>query len=81
MVFARSEGCTLSRRKGQLDLDNAGMKNAFAQYVALVEQDKVAPLLPASGVQSSSVANGRFTSGNAAMSSMGRGGFSTSGRR
>lgn len=67
MVFARSKGAHYLDAKGQLDLNNAGMKNAFAQYVALVSKDKVAPLLPASGVQSSSVANGRFTSGNAAM--------------
>ena len=58
---------TISMRRGQLDLNNAGMKNAFAQYVALVSKEKVAPLFPASGVQSSSVANGRFTSGNVAM--------------
>jgi multiple sugar transport system substrate-binding protein len=67
MVFARSKGAQYLDAKGQLDLNNAGMKNAFAQYVALVSKDKVAPLLPASGVQSSSVANGRFTSGNVAM--------------
>ena len=67
MVFARSKGADYLDAKGQLDLNNAGMKNAFAQYVALVSKDKVAPLLPASGVQSSSVANGRFTSGNVAM--------------
>jgi len=67
MVFARSKGAQFLDAKGQLDLNNAGMKNAFAQYVALVSKDKVAPLLPASGVQSSSVANGRFTSGNVAM--------------
>ena len=67
MVFARSKGAHYLDAKGQLDLNNAGMKSAFAQYVALVSQDKVAPLLPASGVQSSSVANGRFTSGNVAM--------------
>ena len=67
MVFARSKGAQYLDAKGQLDLNNAGMKNAFAQYVALVSKEKVAPLLPASGVQSSSVANGRFTSGNVAM--------------
>ena len=67
MVFARSKGAHYLDAKGQLDLNNAGMQSAFAQYVALVSKDKVAPLLPASGVQSSSVANGRFTSGNAAM--------------
>jgi len=67
MVFARSKGAHYLDAKGQLDLNNAGMQNAFAQYVALVSKDKIAPLLPASGVQSSSVANGRFTSGNAAM--------------
>ena len=48
------EGRALSRRQGQLDLTNPGMKSAFTQYAALVSQDKVAPLLPASGVQSSS---------------------------
>jgi ABC-type glycerol-3-phosphate transport system substrate-binding protein len=67
MVFALSKGAHYLDAKGQLDLNNAGMKNAFAQYVALVSKDRVAPLLPASGVQSSSVANGRFTAGNAAM--------------
>ena len=67
LVFARSKGAHYLDAKGQLDLNNAGMKSAFAQYAALVSQDKVAPLLPASGVQSSSVANGRFTSGNVAM--------------
>ena len=67
LVFARSKGAHYLDAKGQLDLNNADMKGAFAQYAALVSQDKVAPLLPASGVQSSSVANGRFTSGNVAM--------------
>ena len=67
LVFARSKGAHYLDAKGELDLNNAGMKSAFTQYAALVSQDKVAPLLPASGVQSSSVANGRFTAGNVAM--------------
>jgi ABC-type glycerol-3-phosphate transport system substrate-binding protein len=67
LVFARSKGAHYLDAKGQLDLANAGMKSAFTQYTALVSLDKVAPLLPASGVQSSSMANGRFTSGNVAM--------------
>ncbi len=67
LVFARSKGAHYLDTKGQLDLANPDMKSAFTQYTALVSQDKVAPLLPASGVQSSSMANGRFTSGNVAM--------------
>ena len=46
MVFARSKGAQYLDARGQLDLNNAGMKNAFAQYVALVSKEKVAPLLP-----------------------------------
>jgi ABC-type glycerol-3-phosphate transport system substrate-binding protein len=67
MVFARSKGAHYLDAKGGLDLTNDGMKRAFAQYAALVSQQKVAPLLPASGTQSSAMANGRFTSGNVAM--------------
>jgi multiple sugar transport system substrate-binding protein/raffinose/stachyose/melibiose transport system substrate-binding protein len=67
MVFARSKGAQYLDAKGGLDLANDGMKRAFAQYAALVSQEKVAPLLPAAGTQSSAMANGRFTSGNAAM--------------
>ena len=67
MVFARSKGAHYLDAQGNIDLTNAGIKGAFAQYAGLVGKDMVAPLLPASGVQSSSVANGRFTSGNIAM--------------
>ena len=62
-VFARSRGATYIDKNGELDLTNDGMKQAFTAYVKLVSEQKVAPLFPASGTQSSSVANGRFTSG------------------
>lgn len=67
IAFARSTGAQYLDSKGEVDLTNAGMQKAFARYAALVTTDKVAPLIPASGMQSSSVANGRFTSGNVAM--------------
>ncbi len=67
IAFARSKGASYLSDKGDLDLTNAGLKKAFADYVALVTKEKVAPLFPASGTQSSSVANGRFTAGNVAM--------------
>lgn len=67
IAFARSMGANYLDAKGELDLTNAGMKQAFAAYAALVSTDKVAPLLPASGTQSSTMANGRFTSGNVGM--------------
>ncbi len=67
MVFARSRGARYLDDKGQLDLVNPGIKAAFAAYVELVTVDKVSPLLPASGTLSSTIANGRFTSGGVAM--------------
>lgn len=67
MAFATSEGASYLDASGKLDLSNAGIKKAFRDYVALVATDKVAPLFPASGTLSSTVANGRFTSGGAAM--------------
>lgn len=67
MVFVRSKGAHYLDAKGGLDLTNDGMKRAFTQYAALVSQEKVAPLLPASGTQSPAMANGRFTAGNVAM--------------
>ena len=66
-AFARSKGASYLDSKGELDLTNAGLKKAFADYASLVTTEKVAPLFPASGTQSSAVANGRFTSGNVAM--------------
>lgn len=67
LAYARSKGARYLDDKGELDLTNAGLKSAFTQYAALVSQQKVAPLFPASGMLSSAVANGRFTSGNVAM--------------
>ena len=67
LAFATSEGARYLDDKGQLDLLNPGIKKAFADYVALVATEKVAPLLPASGTLSSVVANGRFTAGGVAM--------------
>jgi len=67
LAFARSKGARYLDDKGELDLTNAAMKQAFTQYSALVSQDKVAPLFPASGTLSSAIANGRFTSGSVAM--------------
>jgi multiple sugar transport system substrate-binding protein/raffinose/stachyose/melibiose transport system substrate-binding protein len=67
IAFARSKGARYLDAKGELDLTNAGLKSAFTQYAELVSKDKVAPLFPASGTQSSAVANGRFTAGNVAM--------------
>lgn len=62
MVFARSSGARFLDAKGELDLTNEALKKAFTAYAAQVT-DKNAPLFPASGTQSSTVANGRFTSG------------------
>lgn len=67
LAFARSKGARYLNDQGELDLTNAALKQAFTQYSALVSQDKVAPLFPASGTLSSAVANGRFTAGNVAM--------------
>jgi multiple sugar transport system substrate-binding protein len=67
MAFALSKGAHYLDADGSLDLTNPGMKQAFADYVALVAKDKVAPVLPASGTQSSTLANARFASGDAAM--------------
>ena len=67
IAFARSKGATYLDKSGELDLGNAGLKQAFTQYAALVRQDHVAPLFPSSGTLSSAVANGRFTAGNVAM--------------
>jgi ABC-type glycerol-3-phosphate transport system substrate-binding protein len=65
--FARSKGARYLDANGELDLTNAGLKQAFSDYAALVSVDKVAPVFPASGTLSSVVANGRFTAGNVAM--------------
>ena len=67
IAFALSRGAHYLNANGELDLTNDGMKQAFAAYVALVSKAKVAPLFPASGTQSSSLANGRFAAGDAAM--------------
>jgi multiple sugar transport system substrate-binding protein/raffinose/stachyose/melibiose transport system substrate-binding protein len=67
IAFARSKGARYLDDKGGLDLANPGLEKAFAQYADLVLKDKIAPLFPASGTQSSAVANGRFTAGNVAM--------------
>lgn len=67
MVFARSKGAHYLDDRGQLSLDNDGLKAAFTDYVDLVKTSKVAPLFPASGTLSSTVANGRFTAGDVAM--------------
>ncbi|WP_342361864.1 sugar ABC transporter substrate-binding protein [Terrarubrum flagellatum] len=67
VVFARSKGAKYLNDKGDLDLTNAGLKGAFSQYAKLVNDDKVAPLLPPTGSQSSTVSNGRFSAGNVAM--------------
>jgi ABC-type glycerol-3-phosphate transport system substrate-binding protein len=67
MAFATSEGATFVDAQGQVDFSNPGIVKAFGDYVSLVSVDKVAPLFPASGTQSSTVANGRFTSGGVAM--------------
>ena len=66
MVFARSKGARYLDAQGQLELNNDGMKAAFTDFVKLVATEKVAPLFPASGTLSSTVANGRFTSGSVA---------------
>jgi ABC-type glycerol-3-phosphate transport system substrate-binding protein len=67
IAFARSEGAAYLDAQGRLDLANPGLEKAFAAYAGLVTAQKVAPLVQASGTQSSSVANGRFTSGSIAM--------------
>src|SRR6185503_21103810 len=67
VVYARSKGAVYLDAKGDLDLVNPGLKAAFASYARLVANEKVAPLFPASGTASSAMANGRFTSGSAAM--------------
>lgn len=67
VAFARSRGARYLDAAGDLDLTNEAIKQAFTAYAQLVGGKKVAPLFPASGTQSSSVANGRFTSGNIGM--------------
>ena len=67
IVFARSKGASYLDAQGRVDFTNPGIKKAFAAYAGLITEQKVAPLVQASGTQSSSVANGRFTSGNIAM--------------
>jgi multiple sugar transport system substrate-binding protein/raffinose/stachyose/melibiose transport system substrate-binding protein len=67
IAFARSKGAQYLTAKGELDLTNPGLEKAFTAYAALVGTDKVAPLLPASGTQSSQLAAARFTAGNVAM--------------
>jgi ABC-type glycerol-3-phosphate transport system substrate-binding protein len=67
IAFALSKGAKYLDADGQVDLTNPGMKQAFADYVKLVTTDKVAAVYAASGTQSSTIANGRFTSGAAAM--------------
>lgn len=67
LAFALSKGANYLDEDGELDLTNPGLTAAFTEYAELVGEAKVAPLLPASGTASSSMANARFTSGNAAM--------------
>jgi ABC-type glycerol-3-phosphate transport system substrate-binding protein len=67
IAFAFSRGARFLDANGDLDLTNDAMKQAFTAYAQLVSLKKVAPLFPASGTQSSSVANGRFASGGVAM--------------
>lgn len=67
IAYALSRGARYLDDAGEADLTNPGLTAAFTDYARLVSEAKVAPLLPASGTQSSSLANGRFTSGNVAM--------------
>jgi multiple sugar transport system substrate-binding protein/raffinose/stachyose/melibiose transport system substrate-binding protein len=67
IAFAESKGAGYLDSSGDLDLTNDGLKKAFTKYAALVSVEKVAPLFPSSGTQSSGLANGRFTAGNVAM--------------
>ena len=67
ITYALSKGASYLDGSGEVDLTNPGLTTAFTDYAHLVSEAKVAPLLPASGVASSSLANGRFTSGNVAM--------------
>jgi ABC-type glycerol-3-phosphate transport system substrate-binding protein len=67
IAFALSRGARYLDASGDLDLTNDAMKQAFTAYAQLVSIKKVAPLFPASGTQSSSVANGRFVSGGIGM--------------
>jgi multiple sugar transport system substrate-binding protein/raffinose/stachyose/melibiose transport system substrate-binding protein len=67
VAFAFSRGARFLDASGNLDLTNNAMTQAFTEYAQLVSLKKVAPLFPASGTQSSSVANGRFTSGGVGM--------------
>ena len=67
IAYAVSEGASYLDASGDADLTNPRLTAAFTDYAHLVSEAKVAPLLPASGTASSSLANGRFTSGNVAM--------------
>ncbi|WGF87782.1 ABC transporter substrate-binding protein [Marinivivus vitaminiproducens] len=67
MTYALSTGAHYLDEDGELDLTSQGMVDAFKRYAELVSTEKVAPLMPSSGTQSSSMAAARFTSGNVAM--------------
>ncbi len=68
LAHAASMGATYLDADGNLDLTNEGLKAAFADYVGLVTEHKVAPLLPPapSGTSSNNIAREKFISGEVA---------------
>jgi ABC-type glycerol-3-phosphate transport system substrate-binding protein len=65
--FALSAGADYLGPTGELDLANPKLVAAFQGFADLVHKEQVAPLVPASGTASGTIASGRFTAGNVAM--------------
>lgn len=68
LAHAASMGATYLDADGNLDLANDGLKAAFADYVSLVTEHKVAPLLPPapSGTSTNNISREKFISGEVA---------------
>lgn len=68
LAHAASMGATYLDADGNLDLTNDDLKAAFADYVKLVTEHKVAPLLPPapSGTSTNNIAREKFISGEVA---------------
>ena len=65
-IFAGALGASYVNAEGQLDLTNPDAVAAADEFIGLVSNDKVAPLI-ASGANPGDVTSGRFESGNVAM--------------
>lgn len=68
LAHAASMGATYLDADGNLDLANDGLKDAFADYVSLVTEHKVAPIQPPapSGTSSNKIAREKFIAGEVA---------------